>query len=195
MSIAYRVSGWNRKRKWKLFLNIFKPNRSMRVLDVGYTEKEYSSTDNFIEKHYPFPENLTALGINDAGTISQRYPKVKFVQYTGKIFPFKDKEFDLCWSNAVIEHVGSRNDQLYYLMEIKRVSNRAFLTTPNKYFPIEVHTRTPFIHFLPKDLFDRYLCLIGKKWGTGSYMNLLGKADFRKLLELARIEHYPSVPM
>jgi len=61
MSIAYRVSGWNRKRKWKLFLNIFKPNRSMRVLDVGYSEKEYSSTDNFIEKHYPFPENLTAL--------------------------------------------------------------------------------------------------------------------------------------
>ena len=96
----------------------------------------------------------------------------------------------MCWSNAVIEHVGSRNDQLYYLMEIKRVSNRAFLTTPNKYFPIEVHTRTPFLHFLPKDLFDRYLCLIAKKWATGSYMNLLGKTDLCNLLELAKIEQY-----
>jgi len=35
----------------------------MKVLDVGFLDLEYSSTYNFIEKHYPYPERLTALGV------------------------------------------------------------------------------------------------------------------------------------
>ncbi len=106
MSITHKISSWNRNRKWKLFLNKFIINDNIRILDVGFSDNEYSSTDNFIEKHYPYPEKLTALGIDESDKIKKRYPKINFVHYDGKKFPFKDKEFDICWSNAVIEHVG-----------------------------------------------------------------------------------------
>jgi len=193
MSIAYKVSVFNRKRKWDLFLNNIVLTKEMRVLDVGFSEKEYSSTDNFIEKHYPYPEKLTALGVNVPVEFKKRYPLVTAVHYGGGIFPFADKAFDVCWSNAVIEHVGDRDKQLFFLKEIRRVSRRAFITTPNKHFPIETHTRTPLMHYFPKKIFDRYLTLMGKKWATGNYMHLLSFSDCNNLLCDASIHEYKII--
>ncbi len=190
MSIAHIISAWNRRRKWRIFLKVFSPKKNMRVLDVGFSENEYSKTDNFIEKYYPYPEMLTALGLDTPNNFTKRYPKVTAVQYDGKSFPFKDKEFDICWSNAVIEHVGIFDDQLFFLKEIKRVSKRAIIATPNKFFPVEPHTRTPILHYLPKELFDAYLSFVGKKWATGDYMYLLSVNDMKRLLLKADITDY-----
>ena len=62
------------------------------------------------------------------------------------------------------------------------VGRRAFVTTPNRWFPVEVHTRTPLLHFLPKPAFDRYLHRRGLEWATGDYMRLLGRREFAGLL-------------
>jgi hypothetical protein len=194
MSIASKVSAYNRHRKWKKFLQEIAPTSTMKVLDVGFANVEYSPVDNFIEKHYPYPEKLTALGINAPNEFAKRYPRVRAVQYAGGIFPFQDQEFDVCWSNAVIEHVGEIDEQAVFLAEIKRVSRRAFVTTPNKYFPVEPHTRTPVLHYLPKRTFDSYLRMIGKGWATGRYMHLLGIDDLRNLLNLAHIDKYKIIP-
>ena len=113
--------------------------------------------------------------------------------YDGKRFPFTDKTFDICWSNAVIEHVGSFEDQLYFLKEMNRVSNHVFFTTPNRFFPIEVHTRTPLLHIVSKTIFEKYLKLIGKNWATGNYMNLLSKKQLVTLLEKANITNYKII--
>src|ERR1700753_292221 len=153
MSLSTRVSEFNRRRKWELFLNCVRPGPATTILDVGYTEREFSPTDNFIEKHYPYPHNITALGVSECHEFRQRYPQVRTLTYDGVSFPFADKSFDVCWSNAVIEHVGDHEQQLHFLREIVRVSRIAFVTTPNRLFPIEVHTRTPILHMLPKRLF------------------------------------------
>ncbi|NCU44414.1 class I SAM-dependent methyltransferase [Candidatus Falkowbacteria bacterium] len=190
MSLAYRISAYNRQRKWRIFQALIQPTASTSILDVGFSDQEYSATDNFLEKNYSHPEMITALGTDEPSEFTGRYPLVKAVRYDGKTFPWTDQSFDLCWSNAVIEHVGSRADQLMFIKEIKRVSRQAFITTPNRYFPIEVHTRTPLLHFLPKPLFDGYLRLIGKKWAAGNYMNLLSLAEIKELLRLAKIKDY-----
>jgi Methyltransferase domain len=190
MSLAHKVSGFNRRRKWSLFLKELEVTRSTRVLDVGFAGKEYSPTDNFIEKHYPYRERLTALGIDTPNDFKQKYPEVRVVRYSGDRFPFADKEFDVCWSNAVLEHVGGQQRQRAFLSEITRVSRRAFITTPNKLFPIEVHTRTPLLHYLPKNAFDKYLTLTGKHWATGDYMHLLSECDLRRLLASAGVSNY-----
>lgn len=189
MSIAYKVSAYNRRRKWDLFLSEVRPTSSTRVLDVGYSAAEHSNTDNFIEKNYRYPEQLTALGIDEPDVFADRYPKVKVVQYDGIDFPFEDDSFDVCWSNAVIEHVGHRDRQLKFLKEIRRVARTAFITTPNRFFPIEVHTRTPFLHYLPDSIFHRYLRLIGKSWAAGDYMELLSLSDIRGLAREAKVEN------
>lgn len=190
MSIAYRVSAWNRKRKWSLFRNNMQFTPSSYILDVGYNDEEYSTTDNYIEKHYPYRHKITALGVKEPKIFSRCYPDVRAVQYDGSIFPFPDKAFDICWSNAVLEHVGNKARQVLFLSEIKRVSKAAFITTPNRHFPIEVHTRTPLLHFMPKRLFDAYLRLIGKSWAAADYMNLLSETDLRKVLHEAGITSY-----
>jgi SAM-dependent methyltransferase len=184
------VSQWNRRRKWNLFEQHIKPAADTTVLDVGYSDQEYQQTDNFIEKHYPWPKNITALGIEQPCMFHKRYPNIKVVVYDGSTFPFPDEAFDIVWSNAVVEHVGDRTRQVQFLREVARTGRQAFVTTPNRHFPVEVHTRTPLLHFLPKRIFDRYLGLIGKSWAAGSYMRLLSARELREILAEAGVEHY-----
>lgn len=190
MKLADRMSAFNRERKWKYFKNNLRFNNITKILDVGFNNNEYSVVDNYLEKNYPFPQNITALGINGKDNFQIKYPLVKALLYDGKKFPFDDNSFDICWSNAVIEHVGDFNAQLFFINEMKRVSKNVFFSTPNKNFPIELHTRTPLLHLLPKSLFERYLKLIGKSWATGDYMNLLTKRNIINLLHKANISEY-----
>jgi SAM-dependent methyltransferase len=194
MSFAHKISKYNRNRKWVKFHEEINPLSTDKILDVGFSDHEYSPVDNYLEKNYPFPEMITALGIDKPDEFRIHYPKVKVIQYSGNKFPFEDNEFDICWSNAVIEHVGNKEKQITFIKEIKRVSRIAFITTPNKYFPIELHTRTPFLHLLPKNMFDQYLRRIGKSWATGDYMNLLTKNDLCNLFSLADIHQYRIIP-
>lgn len=194
MSLAYKISAFNRERKYNTFLKELSPQAADTILDVGFNDQEYSANDNYLEKNYPQPENITALGLktsNQSGEeFSKRYPKVKTTIYEGGAFPFANQQFAIVWSNAVLEHVGDREKQLEFLKEIKRVGRHAFLTTPNRNFPIEIHTRTLLLHFLPKKIFAAYLRLIGKSWATGDYMNLLGSRDLKNLLAKAGITDY-----
>ncbi len=193
MSLAYNISGWNRRRKWQSFLNIIQPTAETTILDCGFTDKEFSDTDNFLEKNYPYPDQITALSIDESKEFTFRYPHIKNIVYDGKIFPFPDQSFDICWSNAVLEHVGNQERQILFLNEIKRVAKVAFITTPNKYFPVEVHTRVPLLHFLPKKVFDRYLNLTGKAWASGDYMYLLSLRDLHRRLNAAGIYQYTII--
>jgi len=68
----------------------------------------------------------------------------------GTSLPFADQSFDLVFSNSVIEHVGSRVEQARFASEIVRVGKQYWVQTPNRYFPIEHHLWTPFVHWLPR---------------------------------------------
>jgi SAM-dependent methyltransferase len=181
---AQTISRKNRIRKYNLFLERMKPSAIDKILDVGYTNREGDSlVSNFLEKNYPYPSNITALGIEDYDLFKVRYPDVNVVRYDGRIFPFEDKSFDIGWSNAVIEHVGDKERQIQFVKELCRTCKKVYFTTPNRYFPFEVHTRYPLIHWLPKTVFDRILRLTPKKWAAGDYMNLLSEKSLKSILE------------
>ena len=65
---------------------------------------------------------------------------------------FDDQQFDVVFSNSVIEHLGSLQAQQMMAQEVKRVGKRYFIQTPNKYFPLEPHFLFPFFQFLPVEL-------------------------------------------
>jgi len=189
--LSYNFVYQNRLRKYNLFINHLKPDSDTKILDVGASDVEALDYANLLEKIYPHPENITALGIETYDKeFSRRYPRVKTVTYNGGTFPFDDKEFEICHSSAVIEHVGGADKQKDFLNEICRVSKSSFITTPNRYFPLEVHTRVLFLHYLPKKIFDSFLTKKGKPWATGDYMNPLSLRDIRRLLAECGITSY-----
>ena len=190
MSMLQRVSAFNRKRKWKQFMEHVAPREEMHVLDVGFNEAEWSESDNYIERHYPWPEKLTALGMHRPVDFLRRYPKVRAVQYDGRVFPFQDRSFDVVWANAVLEHVGDFDRQVAFVKEMKRVGEILFFSTPNRGFPLELHTYLPFVHWLPKPAHDRWLRRLGRGDFAGEYMHLLTRRELQRVLSAAGIAAY-----
>lgn len=193
MKFIDQIGDKNRKRKYDMFCQYFKPAANTKILDIGASEWEYRSTGNLLEKKYPYPERITALGVQEFVQFKKKYPRVNIVKYNGGVFPFKDKSFDVCWCNAVLEHVGNRENQEFFLREIKRVAGRAFVTTPNKRFIYEPHSKLLLFHYLPKKYFDWILLKIGKRWATGDYMHLLSKRDLIELLRKCNITDYDII--
>src|SRR5438067_3509758 len=150
--VASRVSLRSRQQKLVRFLDLFQPGPGTTVLDVGVTDAPFGggSTDNFFEALYPWPERITAVGHTELARFEAAFPQVRAVRADGRSLPFADGEFELGFSNAVVEHVaGGREGQRQFVHELCRVARRVFVTTPNRWFPLEVHTLLPLVHWLP----------------------------------------------
>src|SRR5215207_6216230 len=188
MGLADQISLRSRRRKFTLFMETMAPTVETTVLDVGVddfafgdlsTNESSCGTLNFFEDMYPWPERITALGLHEGDRFRQSYPRARYVQGDALELPFEDGSFDVVFSNAVIEHVGGKEAQRRFLAEALRVAPRAFVTTPNRWFPIEVHTRLPLVHWLPDAAAHRAYELTRKPWAKGN--RLLGPGSFSEL--------------
>jgi SAM-dependent methyltransferase len=156
------------------------------VLDLGADDAAFGApapggcaTLNFFEELYPWPERITAVGLTPGETFRARYPHVRYLQADALDLPFADGAFDVVFSNAVIEHVGGPERQAVFVHEALRVARRAFVTTPNRWFPLELHTRLPLVHWLPEAAAHRAYELVRKPWAKENH--LLGTGDLQRL--------------
>ena len=184
MRLVDTISLRSRERKLRLFLEELRPTAETTVLDVGADELGFGEGDgcatmNFFEELYPWPERITAFGLHDGAGFRTRYPHIPYVQGDACALPFEDGAFDIVFSNAVIEHVGGRERQRKLVSEAIRVGRRVFITTPNRRFPVEVHTRLPFVHWLPDSISHRAYAVAGK--GIGNELDLLTRRSFAQL--------------
>ncbi|HET9937799.1 MAG TPA: methyltransferase domain-containing protein [Gaiella sp.] len=184
MRLVDTISLRSRERKLRLFLEELRPTAETTVLDVGADELGFGEGDgcatmNFFEELYPWPERITALGLHDGAGFRTRYPHIPYVQADACALPFEAGAFDIVFSNAVIEHVGGRERQRKLVSEAIRVGRRVFITTPNRRFPVEVHTRLPFVHWLPDSISHRAYAVAGK--GIGNELDLLTRRSFAQL--------------
>jgi SAM-dependent methyltransferase len=158
--VASQVSLRSRERKLRLFLDLLEPGPATTVIDVGVTDAPFGggSSDNFFEAMYPWPERITGVGHTELDRFAAAFPRVRAVRADGRELPFADASFDVGFSNAVVEHVaGGRAGQRRFVHELCRVAKRVFVTTPNRWFPLEVHTLLPFVHWLPASARERVI--------------------------------------
>jgi SAM-dependent methyltransferase len=181
-SLATSVAMSARRRMYERFCQLVQPTEETTVIDVGVTPDQNLADSNFFERFYPYPHRLTATSIEDASFLAKQYPGLKFVKTDGKTLPFEDRSFDVAVSLAVIEHVGTRESQRQFVAELLRVSKRIFLTTPDRSFPVEVHTFLPFIHWLPQRQHQWCLSKLGLRfWADIQNLNLLTRKDLSAL--------------
>jgi len=141
-SLASRL----RRKRFQLFKKFASSvdSRPLTILDVGGT-LDFWKRMGFLAESAGF--QLTLLNLFRA---ESPYPNVVSVVGDGRnMSGFRDGQFDVVFSNSVIEHVGNLADQKRMADEIRRIGNAYFLQTPNFHFPIEPHFLFPFFQFLP----------------------------------------------
>jgi len=151
MSVFSKLSNISRKQKLELFNRIIMPTENMIVLDVG-AEVDPSGTGGlqFID-FYQWKNRVSAINVSPEhiSYIKKHYPEVDAVVGDACELPWPDNYFDVVYSNAVIEHLGTFQKQKKMAAEIMRVAKQWFVTTPNRWYPFEFHMRLPFVTWLP----------------------------------------------
>jgi SAM-dependent methyltransferase len=182
-SFASRTSWYVRQKMFQTFMEYFQPGPEVTILDIGVTSDDSFRESNYFEQLYPYPHRITCVGTEDGSHLEARYPGLTYRRVQpGQPLPFVAASFDIVFSNAVIEHVGSRVAQAAFVRELCRVGKAFFITTPNRWFPVEHHSGLPLLHFLPASL---YRSLLGgtryRYWAREEHLNMLTEAGLAAL--------------
>lgn len=185
MGLPDRIAMFQRRRMYARFLAETRVAAADAILDVGATNDRKFDSSNYLEAWYPHKHRITAVGTDDASFLQDLYPGLKFVRANGVYLPFRDGSFDVVHSSAVLEHVGAFEQQLVFVRECARVARKAvFLTTPNRWFPVEFHTQLPLAHWLPKASFRGFLRRVGLAFfSEEANLNLLSRADLARIAQ------------
>jgi ubiquinone/menaquinone biosynthesis C-methylase UbiE len=191
-SLASQITARQRRKMFGRLLSSLRIQPCHSLLDVGVTTDQTYDHSNYIEAWYPHKNRITAVGIDDSEFLESLYPGVKFVRADGRDLPFADGNFDFVHSSAVLEHVGSREEQKRFIREAWRVSRKGiYITTPNRRFPIEFHTALPVVHWLPMPLYRRLLVALGYKFfAEEKNLNLLSRTTLATLAREAGIPKF-----
>jgi hypothetical protein len=131
-----------RRRRMKRFFAAMTPSPEVRVVDIGGTGQTWRDESEGGQ----FP--VTLVNIRADGRVEGG--RFRAVEGDGRSLPFADNAFDIAFSNSVIEHVGTWDDQMAFALEARRVAQRLWIQTPARSFPIEAHLLAPYIQYLPK---------------------------------------------
>jgi SAM-dependent methyltransferase len=156
LGINRRLSHAARVRNYRHFAEAMRPTDTTEILDLG-TCDEITSEANMLQQMHPHRARITCASLGAGESILAAYPGVRHVQISTGRLPFADGEFDIGFSNAVLEHVGSAAQQQQFVAELCRVARRVYLAVPNRWFPVEHHTCVPLLHWLPKRWFRALL--------------------------------------
>jgi len=177
-----RITAYQRQKMFDRFVLDARVLPGETILDVGVTSDRTYQASNYLEAWYPHKSMITAAGIDDASFLCSQYPGVRFVRANGLSLPFRDRSFDVVHASAVIEHVGSFAQQCAFLRECCRVARRVvFITTPNRWFPVEFHTLLPLVHWLPKPVFRALMRAGGRGFfASEDNLNLMTAPELRR---------------
>ena len=160
------------------FYTLLAPSRETRVLDIGGGVHTWTTESGEVNQ---FP--VTLLNIRSVSILPER---ITAIEASATALPFADKSFDIAFSNSVIEHVGTWQDQQAFAIEARRVASKLWVQTPARSFPIEPHQFGLFVHFLPK----RVQYKLARRFTIWGWLNKPTPAEVRELVDEVRLLTY-----
>lgn len=173
-----------RHKKIRLFLDLIPAKNLDSLLDIGGG----TGIDGEFLAIYRWFNLVTLVNLQPQELNGDSARHCRMVLADGCRLPFPSQSFDWVFSNAVIEHVGGWERQKAFADEIRRVAIKGyFVTTPDKYFPIEPHTLCPFYQFLPVAAQKRIVGYTPGYLSRYEEINLLSFVQFQRLFPEAQI--------
>jgi len=183
-------------KKRKEMLELIKKNlignQIKDAIDIGSTEDKDNQSSNYIIKnlyHIPKIRSLSNQIINDKFFFENIQKSITEDFSDNEISNIKS---DLVISNATIEHVGSFKNQIKMIQNTILLTKKVFIiTTPNRFHPIEFHTKLILLHWLPKKKFRNICKFLGLNYFSNEKnLNLLSKKDLINLMKLSNFSNY-----
>jgi hypothetical protein len=147
-SLCDRVFIYFRRRRMNRFISLFCLSSQVRVLDIGGTPQTWTHESKGCE-HF----SVTLINLRSNRPVADQC--IALIDGDATELPFADDAFDLAFSNSVIEHVGSWEQQQAFAREARRVARKLWIQTPARSFPLEAHLLAPYIQYLPKSVQHR----------------------------------------
>jgi hypothetical protein len=121
-------------------------SRPLRIIDIGGTtnfwrQRGWADRDDV---------EITMVNLHEEPTGDTRLRSV--VGDATNLSDVADGEYDIAFSNSVIEHLFTHEAQAAMAREVQRVAKALWVQTPNFWFPMEPHFLVPGWHYLPESV-------------------------------------------
>jgi SAM-dependent methyltransferase len=175
------VRRW-REGRYERFLSLCRVRPNEEILDVGCGAgsalERFNRTNPIVAVDLRPQESEWLAGAN-----------VSVETADATRLPYADRAFPVVFSSSVVEHVPPEAQQAF-ADEIRRVGQRYFVQTPNRWFPVEPHYQLPLFQFLPRRIrmaLNRRFSLGWQPKGEWEEITLLTARDLRRLFPDAEI--------
>ena len=165
-----------RENRFKFFLTLLekvKSDQVILILDIGGTSSFWERMNFIANKQV----HITLLNLVKEPTHHGTFKSIEGDACDLSLF--KDQEFDVVFSNSVIEHLFCIENQQKMSDEVRRVGKFYYVQTPNFFFPIEPHWLFPFFQFLP----IKARVFLTHHFNLGHYKKSTNRADAVKRVE------------
>lgn len=148
----------NNKKIHDKFLNLiiklsknFKNNKDIKILDWGCGKGEL--INYLINKNF----NCYGVEISKLKLETNNLNKKIYLINSDNKTKFDSNYFDIVLTNQVIEHIADKDSFMSEINRILKNGGFSYNILPAKYRINEVHLKMPFIHWLPKNFFRKFL--------------------------------------
>lgn len=143
-SVKWALMSWFRRKRMESFLRIMQPRHAARILDVGGLPNLNGVPGFWHQGGAEFSVTLLNLpGAFDAFSKEELAP-FGIVEANVWDCPTMPYEYDIVFSNSVIEHIGSQRRQVAFANFVHSAGRSYWIQTPSPLFPFEAHCNIPF---------------------------------------------------
>jgi hypothetical protein len=137
------IWGYWREQRWTRFRQRMMPESTDVLLDVGGAPSEWHGRGDLVKK-------VDVINL-DAYPVEQREDSPYMRSFKGDAcaLEFEDGSYDIVYSNSVIEHVGTWENQQAFAKEARRVGRGLWIQSPAYGCPVEPHYLGLFLHWFP----------------------------------------------